>query len=186
MKDVYEEIGRINKIPIGDFPAVEYYEKACPQLDFTKFPTRNERLSAMMDEILMRDLPNFMSMISPELPLGLQPETELNPFFEEEIDEDWDIPLDFQTETRQLWNTLSPTGEPLGGGQLKNTLAETKAPKIHLKKIWTLANIGKKGKLDEDEFLIAMWLAKRAAEGTPPPEVLPEHLIPPSKREKDQ
>jgi len=182
LKEVFEEIARLRKLPIGDFPAVSYYEKVLAQKDFSKFPSTNERLSGLLDEVLMRDLPSFMSMISPEL-LEAEPETELNPFDNDvEDDDSWGIPKDFQAEMRKSWNELSPTGEPLGGGQLKTVMVETKASKDDLKKIWTLADIERIGKLDEDCFILAMWLSKQSAQGTPPPASLNENLIPPSKR----
>jgi len=131
-----------------------------------------------MNEILMRDLPNFMSMISPED--DQKGEKEFNPF--EEEDAEWDIPKPFRDEMKQIWNTLSPSGDRLGGGQLRQTMLETKAPQEHLKRIWTLSDIDKSGKLDEDEFILAMHLAHQAAAGNPPPSALAERLIPPSKR----
>jgi len=85
-----------------------------------------------------------------------------------------------------LWTTISPYGESLGGGQLRNTMLETKAPQEHLKKIWTLSDIAKTGKLDEDEFILAMYLSHEAAAGNVPPSVLPDNFIPPSKRAENQ
>jgi len=178
LKMEYDEMARITKIPIGDFPSPSYYEKVLPQKDFSKFPSTNEKLIESMNEILMRDLPNFMTMISPED--VDKKEMEFNPFGED--DAVWDIPRTFREEMKVLWNTLSPSGERLGGGQLRQTMVDTKAPQEHLKRIWTLADIDKTGKLDEDEFILAMHLAHQAAQGNPPPSVLVERLIPPSKR----
>jgi len=45
-----------------------------------------------------------------------------------------------------------------------------------------LSDINKTGKLDEDEFILAMYLAHEAAAGNLPPNMLKENLIPPSKR----
>jgi len=131
----------------------------------------------------MRDLPNFMTMITPDKPHS-EEEDVTNPFGD--MESQWAIPIAFQEKMRAQWNMLSPTGEPLGGGQLRNTMLETKAPQEHLKKIWTLSDIFKKGKLDEDEFILAMFLAYEAAQGNVPPDTLPDNLIPPSKRSEKE
>jgi len=175
----YVEIGRVNKIPLGDFPAVSYYEKVWPTKDFTKFQSLNEKLISTMEEILTRDLPNFMTMISPEKTQEEELEDN-NPFGEN--DTSWAIPIEFREQMAALWATLSPSGEPLGGGQLKNAMLDTKASQDALKKIWTLSDINRDGKLDEDEFILAMYLAHEAATGNPPPNQLQDQFIPPSKR----
>lgn len=41
------------------------------------------------------------------------------------------------------------------------------------------------GKLDREEFILALWLSEQAKNGVAPPDTLPEPLIPPSKRSKD-
>jgi len=183
LNEEYQEIARLNKIPVGDFPPVAYYEKVFPMKDFSKFPSTNEKLTLMMDEILMRDLPNFMTMISPEKTQE-EEEEDNNPFGDN--DPTWGIPLEFREKMHALWTTISPYGESLGGGQLRNTMLETKAPQEHLKKIWTLSDIAKTGKLDEDEFILAMYLSHEAAAGNVPPSVLPDNFIPPSKRAENQ
>jgi len=181
LQDEYTEISRVSKIPLGDFPPVNYYEKVFPTKDFSKFPSTNEKISAQMDEILTRDLPNFMTMITPEKPQ--EPvEDENNPFGDN--DGAWAVPYEFQENMRVMWNSLSPSGEPLGGGQLKQVMLETKAPGDQLKKIWNLADISKRGKLEQDEFILAMWLATEAANGRLPPNVLPDDLVPPSLRDE--
>jgi len=184
LKEEYEEISRLTKIPLGDFPPVSYYEKVWPTKDFTKFSSSNEKITQQMDEILMRDLPNFMALITPEKSKNEEVE-ENNPFGD--TDDSWAIPMEFQERMRTMWNSLSPSGESLNGNQLKNVMLETKAPGEHLKKIWTLSDITKKGKLDQDEFVLAMWLATEAASGVAPPAQLPPELVPPALRsEKDK
>lgn len=51
-----------------------------------------------------------------------------------------------------------------------------------LETIWTLADPGNKGKLDRDEFAVAMHLIYRRLNGYPIPTRLPPELIPPSSR----
>jgi hypothetical protein len=180
LQEEYGEISRLTKIPIGDFPPVSYYEKIFPLKDFTKFNSTNEKITSQMDEILMRDLPNFMSMITPEKSTDRQVDEENNPFGDN--DESWAIPRDFQERMRASFNSLSPSGEALNGPQLKNVMLETHAAGEHLKKIWNLSDVTKDGKLDQDEYILAMWLATEAAAGKAPPATLPDELVPPSHR----
>lgn len=51
-----------------------------------------------------------------------------------------------------------------------------------LETIWTLADPGNKGKLDRDEFAVAMHLIYRHLNGYPIPSRLPPELIPPSSQ----
>jgi len=186
LQDEYAEISRLTKIPVGDFPNVSYYEKVFPNKDFTKFNSSNEKIQTQMDEILMKELPNFMTMITPEKTAGEHPaELVHNPFGDS--DDSWAIPKDFQEKMRNSFNSLSPSGESLTGNQLKTVMLETRAAGEHLKKIWTLSDLTKKGKLDQDEYILAMWLATEAANGNPPPATLPDELVPPALRtEKDK
>jgi len=108
----------------------------------------------------------------------LQP---LNPFGDAP-EWSWDVPEDFVEEMTARWRTLSPTGEPLNGAQLKQPLMDSGAQPIQLKHIWTLCDLERSGKLDRDEFVLAMWLGAEASRGVPPPNALPATLIPPSKR----
>lgn len=51
-----------------------------------------------------------------------------------------------------------------------------------LETIWTLSDPGNKGKLDKDEFAVAMHLIYRRLNGYPIPSRLPPELVPPSSR----
>ncbi len=51
-----------------------------------------------------------------------------------------------------------------------------------LREIWSLSDFDKKGKLDREEFILAMYLIHRTKKGDKVPTVLPPNLIPPSKR----
>lgn len=51
-----------------------------------------------------------------------------------------------------------------------------------LSKIWKLSDVDADGFLDAEEFALAMHLINVKLDGNELPNVLPEHLIPPSKR----
>ncbi|RDB19337.1 Actin cytoskeleton-regulatory complex protein pan1 [Hypsizygus marmoreus] len=58
-------------------------------------------------------------------------------------------------------------------------------PKDDLARIWTLADIDDRGKLNIAEFHVAMGLIYRRLSGMPVPEQLPPELLPPSARDLD-
>lgn len=66
----------------------------------------------------------------------------------------------------------------------KEEFLKTKLPNSVLSKIWKLSDIDEDGLLDSDEFALAMYLVKIKLEGCELPVTLPEHLLPPSKRNK--
>jgi len=51
-----------------------------------------------------------------------------------------------------------------------------------LGKVWKLADTDCDGMLDSEEFALAMHLIKIKVDGHDIPDVLPRHLLPPSKR----
>ncbi|GHJ88158.1 hypothetical protein NliqN6_4560 [Naganishia liquefaciens] len=55
-------------------------------------------------------------------------------------------------------------------------------PEGTLAQIWDLADIRKEGKLNKDEFAVAMYLINKKLGGIEPPQTLPTSLIPPSLR----
>lgn len=65
----------------------------------------------------------------------------------------------------------------------KSEMVKSKLPNSVLGKIWKLSDINKDGFLDADEFALAMHLINVKLEGYDLPSELPEHLIPPSKRD---
>lgn len=65
----------------------------------------------------------------------------------------------------------------------KSEMVKSKLLNSVLGKIWKLSDINKDGLLDSDEFALAMHLINIKLEGYDLPAELPEHLIPPSKRD---
>lgn len=62
-------------------------------------------------------------------------------------------------------------------------MIKSKLPNSVLAKIWRLSDVDDDGFLDEDEFALAMYLIKLKVDGHDLPQQLPEHLVPPSKRD---
>ena len=70
----------------------------------------------------------------------------------------------------------------IGGDVALEVMGQSGLPKHDLERIWTLADAGDKGRLDLDEFAVAMHLIYRKLNGYLVPTKLPPELVPPSSR----
>lgn len=74
----------------------------------------------------------------------------------------------------------------ISGDQAIEILGQSGLDKPDLERVWTLADNGNKGRLDLDEFAVAMHLIYRKLNGYPIPNQLPPELVPPSTRNFSQ
>ncbi|KAI9818215.1 MAG: actin organization and endocytosis protein [Pycnora praestabilis] len=70
----------------------------------------------------------------------------------------------------------------IGGDVAIEVFGQSGLDKPDLERIWTLADSSNKGRLDMDEFAVAMHLIYRKLNGYPVPNRLPPELVPPSTR----
>lgn len=70
----------------------------------------------------------------------------------------------------------------IGGDVAIEVMGQSGLEKADLEKIWTLSDPNNKGRLDMDEFAVAMHLIYRKLNGYPVPNRLPPELVPPSTR----
>ncbi|KAF2876278.1 hypothetical protein BDV95DRAFT_602281 [Massariosphaeria phaeospora] len=70
----------------------------------------------------------------------------------------------------------------ISGEQALEIFGQSGLPKSDLEPIWTLADSADRGRLNLDEFAVAMHLIYRRLNGYPVPNRLPPELIPPSTR----
>lgn len=70
----------------------------------------------------------------------------------------------------------------IGGDAALEVMGQSGLPKSDLEKIWTLSDPGNRGRLDMDEFAVAMHLIYRKLNGYPVPNQLPPELVPPSSK----
>jgi len=70
----------------------------------------------------------------------------------------------------------------IGGDVAIEVMGQSGLEKSDLEKIWTLSDPGNKGRLNMDEFAVAMHLIYRKLNGYPVPNRLPPELVPPSTR----
>ncbi|CAK7563841.1 MAG: actin organization and endocytosis protein [Sporothrix epigloea] len=70
----------------------------------------------------------------------------------------------------------------IAGSQAIDIFGQSGLEKPDLERVWTLADHGNKGRLNLDEFAVAMHLIYRKLNGYPIPARLPAELVPPSTR----
>jgi hypothetical protein len=86
-------------------------------------------------------------------------------------------------EADETFTTLNPVGGKITGSSAKLELIKSKLPNSVLAKVWRLSDCDKDGFLDTDEWALANYLVKLKLDGHELPNTLPDHLIPPSKRQ---
>ncbi|KAI5860558.1 hypothetical protein GGS23DRAFT_580609 [Durotheca rogersii] len=95
----------------------------------------------------------------------------------------WAITKDEKTRYDQLFKAWDGLGKGfIGGDQAIEIFGQSGLEKADLERIWTLSDNGNKGKLNLDEFAVAMHLIYRKLNGYPIPNTLPPELVPPSTR----
>jgi hypothetical protein len=95
----------------------------------------------------------------------------------------WAITKDEKTRYDSLFRAWDGLGKGyIGGDQAIEIFGQSGLEKPDLERAWTLADNGNKGRLDLDEFAVAMHLIYRKLNGYPLPAQLPAELVPPSTR----
>ncbi|TDZ18575.1 Actin cytoskeleton-regulatory complex protein PAN1 [Colletotrichum orbiculare MAFF 240422] len=97
------------------------------------------------------------------------------------------IPWAITKEEKQRYDSLFKAWDGLhkgfiGGDQAIEIFGQSGLEKPDLERVWTLADNGNKGRLNLDEFAVAMHLIYRKLNGYPLPNQLPPELVPPSTR----
>jgi hypothetical protein len=95
----------------------------------------------------------------------------------------WAITKDEKTRYDALFRAWDGLNKGyIAGAQAIEIFGQSGLDKPDLERIWTLADNGNKGRLDLDEFAVAMHLIYRKLNGYPIPNQLPPELVPPSTR----
>lgn len=102
-------------------------------------------------------------------------------FNEGAFDKEWIVERD-KPQYDEIFKSLNPIDGKVSGTNAKAEMVKSKLPNSVLGKIWKLADVDKDGQLDSDEFALAMHLINVKLQGHDLPITLPEHLVPPSKR----
>jgi len=182
-KEFYK-IQRMYNLPPSDFPDIQKYREQLKLYDFSKFPKINTRMLQTLDEVLSVDFPTLLQ----KFPLDgshVPTQYELNPFAIDEVDENirWTLfeYIDKNSLT-PIFNQLNPIDGKVSGAAAKGPLQQSGLQNDILAKIWRLSDVDKDGKLDLDEFCLAIHLTQCKAKGIEIPDILPPTLIPHTKR----
>ncbi|CBK23263.2 uncharacterized protein [Blastocystis hominis] len=186
MPEIFQMIQTEYRLPPSDFPNLDRFLQVVANMDFSTFPKYKPELFDALDEVLAHDIPEVMNML-PKPQQGEEdenPQAE-NPFAEVELEKGvatWRITQAHKQECDNVFATLKQNNGKASGSAVKAVLMKSDLEMNDLRKIWELADIDADGKMDAGEFAVAMWLVNEKMAGKPLPDVLPEDLIPPSKR----
>lgn len=197
--DIYTTIERDHGISRGDFPNIKRMQEQLMQQDFTKFHQFRPRLVEQVDSMLANDIARLMEMI----PLEDQNNTNERSNVEGGAFEAYnDSPFGFgcgegadagkgehewivgqeKYKYDEVFTKLNPVNGKITGAAAKAEMVRSKLPNSVLGKIWKLADVDRDGMLDTDEWALANHLIQIKADGHDLPTELPDHLIPPSKK----
>ena len=72
----------------------------------------------------------------------------------------------------------------ISGVEIKNVFLQTGLPQNILAHIWNLCDMRQEGKLNPEQFALAMYLVQQKQAGKDPPAQLTPDMVPPSMRPK--
>ncbi|XP_044741599.1 EH domain-containing protein 3 [Chrysoperla carnea] len=198
---IYDKLQKEHQISPGDFPELRKMQENLQNHDFTKFHPIKQRLLDVVDKMLAEDISKLMSMIPQDEEIhDIEPLVQggafegvsdvSSPFGYKRGegvdagagDPEWIIAKD-KKQYDEMFNKLSPVDGKITGAAAKSQMVQSKLPNSVLAKIWKLSDIDKDGFLDDDEFALAMHLINIKIDGHDLPTELPQHLIPPSKKQ---
>ncbi|KAG5675630.1 putative EH domain-containing and endocytosis protein 1 [Polypedilum vanderplanki] len=198
--NIYDRLQREHQISPGDFPDIKKMQEVLANQDFSKFHSLKMPLLETVDRMLANDIARLMNLIpQEEAELVSEPlikggafqgiEDTISPFGYkrgEGIDAgsgeiDWICERD-RARTDPIFESLNPVDGKISGAAAKSELIKSKLPNSVLSKIWKLSDVDCDGFLDIEEFALAMHLINVKIDGNELPNILPDHLIPPSHR----
>ncbi|XP_060840555.1 EH domain-containing protein 1 [Rhopalosiphum padi] len=210
---IYQNIQKEQQISPGDFPDLKKMQDVLVNLDFSKFQSLKPHLLEEVDKMLANDIAKLMAMIplqdmqNRKMNNGdaeqqqqqqavvkggafVSVQDTASPFGYkrgEGIDAGkgetgWVVAKERQ-KYDAVFNTLEKSDGKLSGAVAKAEMVKSKLPNSVLGKIWKLSDIDHDGFLDMDEFALAMHLIQVKLGGHDLPVEIPDHLVPPSKRD---
>lgn len=213
LEEEYVKVQKGHNLALGDFPAVERFRAGLAAFDLSEFPTVSKRMMDVAEGALARDIPSLLLNVGEAAdtcaavetaeqgesitgnPFEVRPESLLNDqssFNGADEGNDEEIPWAVGPTARSKWErafqALPVSGSPpkVTGGDVRGLMLQSGLGAPVLKRIWDHSDVDKDGKLDLEEFCLAMQLIKigRAEGGNAIPETLPTAFIPPSKRKQ--
>ena len=197
--DTFAIIQREHQISPGDFPNLKRMQEQLAYHDFTKFHALKPKLLDTVDSMLANDIARLMQMIphedesAPDNYASVQggafegyTESPFGVGRGEGVDmgrgeQEWVVGRE-KYEYDDSFSKLNPINGKISGAAAKSEMVKSKLPNSVLSKVWKLADVDRDGMLDADEWALANHLIKIKLDGHDLPSELPDHLIPPSKR----
>lgn len=200
LQSVYDEIQREHHLPPGDFPDLREMQEKLSHMDFTKFHPLKPKLLETVEKMLAEDIARLMAQIPQEQRDQPREEREVkggafdgvqqSPFTygrgegidAGSMDTEWIVGRE-RYKYDDIFQSLNPVDGKITGASAKAEMVKSKLPNTVLGKVWKLSDLDKDGMLDSDEFALAMHLINIKLQGHDLPLELPDHLVPPSKKQ---
>lgn len=185
----------------GDFPNIDDYRTKLAEHDFTKFHSLKQKLIDDAEQVLGLEFPRLMEalprsvdsfapkpileqaappLVYPNPPPG----EEGNPFGGDDSNpfgsDPWAL-AEYVPVYEAQFNSVQ-VGGFVTGAAAKGVLGSSGLPVNQLRPIWDLSDIDKDGKLDLNEFVVAMFLIDMAKKGHAIPTRLDDEMVPPNKK----
>eukprot|EP00602_Paraphysomonas_sp_CaronLab_P001390 CAMPEP_0185026886 /NCGR_PEP_ID=MMETSP1103-20130426/11443_1 /TAXON_ID=36769 /ORGANISM="Paraphysomonas bandaiensis, Strain Caron Lab Isolate" /LENGTH=508 /DNA_ID=CAMNT_0027560621 /DNA_START=82 /DNA_END=1608 /DNA_ORIENTATION=+ len=192
LPQVFRTVMKRHNLAPGDFPDIKDFKSKLEEQDFTKFATLKPQLIEAADMTLASDIPRLMEA----LPRSIDPAVDIKLITPTFVDETKEVvesnPFDEEGDTTWCMEQFVPEYKPLfeehqvdgfvSGKAAKQILTASNMEVGTLRKIWDLSDIDKDGRLDLQEFVIAMFLTARVKEGDELPATLDPDMVPVEKR----
>lgn len=197
--DIFAQIQNEHQISPGDFPNLRRMQEQLKHHDFATFHSLKPKLLETVDQMLAEDVARLMQLMPRdedvcrevpvvkggafngflESPFGLGMGEGID---EGRGDQEWIVDRD-KGKYEEIFRSLAPVNGKLTGALARSEFIKSKLPSVILAKIWKMSDVDQDGMLDLDEFSLALHLMHIKLTGHDLPNELPEHLVPPSKRD---
>ncbi|KAI5701113.1 hypothetical protein M8J76_005532 [Diaphorina citri] len=187
LPNLFEHIRKTHSVSAGDFPDVKKMQDQLKNYNFDSFSYLDPGLIDTVDKMMANDICKIMAMIPNESVenanvIGASI-SDLGEGIEAGRGEGGWIVQKGREASDKLFDSLNPPANKASIALAKPALVKSKLPDSVLIKIWKLSDVDEDGLLDRDEFALLMYLITLKLDGAHIPNVLPEHLIPPSKKQ---
>jgi EH domain-containing protein 1 len=196
MPSVFRSVMKKYNLAPGDFPELIDFKSKLQEHDFSKFSPIKLKLIESADNVLGVEFPRLMQALpratdvtfapkpvvgnaDPSAPMASADNS--NPFGDGEgtSSSEWAL-ANYVDHFLPQFNQIQQNGF-VSGAAAKPLLSASKLPVQSLRKIWELSDLDKDGQLDQNEFVVALYLIEYCKLGNSLPDKLDESWIPPGK-----
>lgn len=186
LPELFQKIRKTYNLSMGDFPDVYKMQEQLKDANFDKFEYLDPKLIETVDQMMANDISKIMAMLPNESVNDADVIGGSISDFGEGIEggkgeAGWIVQKGREASDK-LFDSLNPPANKASIALAKPSLVKSKLPDSVLIKIWKLADVDQDGLLDRDEFALMMYLITLKLDGAHIPDVLPDHLFPPSKK----